>query len=151
MRPLVLDTNLYVDAARDREKAAELERFSSAALPLLHLHAVVAQELLAGAWAEEGRQRIHEWLIAPFERRDRVLVPARRAWMRSGELISELVERGRLSPGGFSRSFTNDALIAASLRDSGAVLVTRNERDFSLLSEVEEFAYEGPWPTPKEA
>lgn len=146
MRRFVLDTNLYVEAARSRERAADLARFSSAALPFLHLHAVVAQELLAGARGEKGRRRIREWLVDPFDRRDRVVVPTWRAWKRSGEMISELVEEGRLSPGGFSRSFTNDALIAASLRDTGAVLVTSNERDFSLLAEVEAFEYEAPWP-----
>ncbi|MFW6200827.1 MAG: type II toxin-antitoxin system VapC family toxin, partial [Gemmatimonadota bacterium] len=112
----------------------------------LHLHAVVAQELLAGALGREGRRRIHDWLIEPFDRRDRVVVPDRRAWSRSGEMISELVELGDLGPGGFSRSFTNDALIAASLREVGAILITRNVRDFTLLSRVESFSFEAPWP-----
>lgn len=151
MRPLVLDTNLYVEAARDPKRGEELARFSSAALPLLHLHAVVAQELLAGARGGEGRERIHAWLVRPFERRDRLVVPSWRAWRRAGEMLSELVERGTLSPGGFTRSFMNDALIAASLRESGAVLVTRNTTDFARLSDVESFAYEAPWPTPQEA
>lgn len=151
MRPLVLDTNLYVEAARDPMKAQELARFSSTALPFLHLHAVVAQELLAGARGADGRKRIHAWLIRPFERRDRVLVPLWRAWRRAGEMLSELVERGTVSPGGFSRSFMNDALIAASLREHGAVLVTRNTSDFARLAEVESFAFEAPWPTPREA
>lgn len=150
MRPLVLDTNLYIEAARDPRRADELSRFSSAVLPFLHLHAVVVQELLAGARGAEGRERLHQWLVHPFERRKRVLVPTLRAWKRAGEMISELVEAGSLSPGGFSPSFTNDALIAASLRDHGAILVTRNERDFALLSEVEDFDYEAPWPSASE-
>lgn len=151
MRPLLLDTNLYIEAARDPKKAEDLARFSSAALPALHLHAVVAEELLAGARGADGRERIHAWLVRPFERRDRLVVPSWRAWRRAGEMLSELVERGTLSPGGFSRSFMNDALIAASLRESGAVLVTRNVADFERLAEVEPFAFEAPWPTTQEA
>lgn len=146
MRPLVLDTNLYVEAARDRTKAKDLARFSSAVLPVLYLHAVVGQELLAGARGEDGRASIRRWLLRPFERRRRILVPSWGAWKRSGQLVSKLVERGKLSPGGFSRSFMNDALIAASLGEIGAVLITRNERDFSLLAEVESFLFRTPWP-----
>jgi predicted nucleic acid-binding protein len=150
VRPVVLDAHLYVEAARDPTRAAELASFSSAALPFLHLHAVVAQELLAGARGADGRERIQAWLIHPFERRNRLMVPSWRAWRRAGEMLSELVDRGTLSPGGFSRSFMNDALIAASLRDRGAILVTGNSRDFSRLSQVESFTFETPWPASHE-
>lgn len=147
MRPLLLDTHLYIEAARDPRKAEELLRFSSAALPFLYLHAVVAQELLAGALGAEGRKHVQDWLIHPFERRRRLLVPEWRSWKRAGEMVSELVEDGTLSPGGFSRSFMNDALLAASLRESGGILITGNARDFGRLLKVEDFVFERPWPT----
>jgi predicted nucleic acid-binding protein len=60
--------------------------------------------------------------------------------------MAELVEQRVLAQGGFSRSFINDVLVAASLRESGAVLVTRNVRDFRLISKVERFRFEEPWP-----
>jgi predicted nucleic acid-binding protein len=57
------------------------------------------------------------------------------------------VEKGRVSPGAFARSFLNDCLIAASARDEGFTLVTRNLRDFDLVSEVEPgFRFVEPWP-----
>jgi predicted nucleic acid-binding protein len=142
----VLDTNLYIEASRDPGKAEELKAFSSAFLPFLSLHAVVAQELLAGAISEEVEDEIERSLISPFERRDRLIVPSWRAWVRSGELIAELVRQRILSPGGFGRSFINDALLAASLRESGHVLITRNTGDFERLARVERFQFVDPWP-----
>jgi predicted nucleic acid-binding protein len=142
----VLDTNLYIEAVRDRGKARQFASFASAHLPNLWLHAVVAQELLAGAIHREAKRRIERTIVAPFEKRDRLIVPTYRGWKRSGEIMAELVEQGVLSPGGFSRSFINDVLISASLRQLGAVLVTRNVQDFRLISMVERFRFEEPWP-----
>lgn len=34
-----------------------------------------------------------------------------------------------------------DILIAVSVRDAGAVLITRNEKDFKLIREVYDFKY----------
>lgn len=34
-----------------------------------------------------------------------------------------------------------DILIAVSVRDTGAVLITRNEKDFKLIKEVLDFKY----------
>jgi predicted nucleic acid-binding protein len=52
-----------------------------------------------------------------------------------------------MSPGGFSRSFMNDCLIAASSAEAGFVIVTRNERDFGLIRDVEPaLRFVPPWP-----
>jgi predicted nucleic acid-binding protein len=75
-----------------------------------------------------------------------MLTPGYGSWRRSGEIVAELVDRGDLSVGGIPRSFTNDALIAASCREEGVVLVTRNRRDFERLQRVEQFQFEDPWP-----
>ena len=57
-------------------------------------------------WLEEESSTRHEFL--------------------AGEIVAELVARKALATGRYARSFLNDALIAASLRETGAVLVTRN-------------------------
>lgn len=113
MRPYILDTNLYIAAARSEERAGDLANFTSAALPALYLHSVVVQELLAGAVSGTGKREIIRSVIKPFEKRGRILVPSYRAWKRSGEIVCELVVQHEMSAGGFSRSFMNDALIAA--------------------------------------
>lgn len=147
MRKYVLDTNIYIAADRDVGKAEELIRFYSAFLPHTHLHATVAQELLAGAVdARRGRQ-IHHSYIAPFEARGRLVTPSYRTWKRSGEVIASLIQKKHLSPGGFPRSFLNDVLLAVSCREVGMTLITENQRDFQRIRQVEPFDFSPPWPS----
>jgi predicted nucleic acid-binding protein len=142
----VLDSNLYIDAARDRQKAHDLAEFVSAVLPYLHLHAIVVQELLAGAISKRWQREIEEGLLSPFERRGRVVVPSFRAWKRSGEIVAELLRKGKLSRDGTRPSFLNDVLLAASCREAGVILLTRNKRDFARIAEVEPVRFGAPWP-----
>lgn len=146
MTRYVLDTNIYIEAVREETKAEELKRFSSAFLPFLFLHAVVVQELLAGALTARGKKQLDESLVTPFEKRGRLVVPSYRAWKRSGEIVAELVTRKELSPGNFKRSFLNDAVLAASVREAGLTLVTLNQEDFRLIAKVEPFQFIKPWP-----
>jgi predicted nucleic acid-binding protein len=143
----VLDTNLYIAANRDRVAAEALVAFYAAHLPFTYLHATVAQELMLGALGAVRRRQIADAYLRPFESRGRVITPSYRAWVRSGELVAALIQRRVLSPGGFSRSFLNDALLAASCREEGLTLITANKRDFTRLREVERFDFEAPWPT----
>lgn len=147
MRKYVLDTNLYIDAARDSGKAEQLASFTWTNLPFLYLHAVVVQEILSGAVGGKGRKEVYRGLIRPFEKRRRIIMPDFSAWRRSGEIVSEMIEAGMVAPGSFTRSFLNDVLIAASLQAVGIVLVTRNERDFRRIREFEPFEFTGPWPS----
>lgn len=146
MSRFVLDTHLYIEAIRSKDDAKQLKAFVSEALPFIHLHAVVVQELLAGASSDVAVQEIEDSLVRPFEKRDRLIVPSWRSWRRAGEVIAELVRTKRLSPGGYGRSFQNDALIAATLREEGVILITRNAGDYRILREVEPFRFVEPWP-----
>ena len=146
MARYVIDTNLYVAADRDLAWAEELERFVTAQLPFIHFHAVVAQELLAGAIGQKREKLVEESLIQPFERRGRILVPSFAAWKGAGRILSQLVNRKLMSPGGFKRSFLNDCVLAASCREIGATLVTLNRENFELIREVLRFEFTEPWP-----
>ena len=146
MPKYVLDTNLYIAANRDPAAAEALVGFFAANLPVTFLHATVAQELMLGALDACGRRQAREAYLRPFETRGRVIVPSYQAWVRSGELVAILIQRGVLSPGGFTRSFLNDALLAASCREQGLTLVTSNARDFARLRQVERFEFVPPWP-----
>jgi predicted nucleic acid-binding protein len=85
--------------------------------------------------------------VAPFEDLGRVITPSHTTWTRAARIVARLVERGHLSPGGFTRSFLNDCLIAASARDHGFILVTRNIADFAIIRKVERgIRYQLPWP-----
>ena len=110
MTRYVLDTNIFVHADRDPTWAAELAAFYLTFLPVTYLHAVVVQEFLLGATSPRQDRALYQAYVAPFEDRKRVLTPSYSAWRRSGQVVATLVQRRRLSPGGFSRSFLNDVL-----------------------------------------
>jgi predicted nucleic acid-binding protein len=144
----VLDTNVFVAAFRRPDVAEQLAAFYLAFLPATFLHAVVVQELLLGAVSASRGQDLYEGYVAPFEERGRVLTPSYSAWRRSGQVVAALIQRRRLSPGGFSRSFLNDVLLAVSCREEGAVLITTNTADFARIRTVERFRFVEPWPRP---
>jgi predicted nucleic acid-binding protein len=141
-----LDTSLYIAADRHIKRAEDLERFTTAYLPSIHLHAVVVQELLAGAIDKSREQLVEESLISPFERRGRIVTPSFSAWKEAGQILSRLIQKRVLSPGGFKRSFLNDCLLAASCREDGITLITTNRVDFELIRKVHPFEFVEPWP-----
>lgn len=147
MPKYVLDTNLYIAANRDPAAAEALVAFYAAHLPFTYLHATVAQELMLGAIGALRRHQIADAYLVPFQSRGRVITPSYQTWVRSGELVATLIQRRGLSPGGFSRSFLNDAVLAASCQEEGLTLLTSNTRDFARLRQVERFDFEAPWPT----
>jgi predicted nucleic acid-binding protein len=143
----VIDTNLYVEAITTDEGNAALAEFQRRFAPFLFQHSTVAQEILAGARDEDGYRDYREDWVAPFEDLGRVITPSHASWTRAARIMVRLVESGTMSPGGFSRSFLNDCLIAASAREHGFVLVTRNTTDFALIRRVElRLKYQPPWP-----
>ena len=146
MPKYVLDTNVYIAANRDRDAAAALIEFYATHLPATYLHATVAQELLLGSATAATRRQGRDAYLRPFEARGRTVAPSYRAWVRSGELVALLTQRRVLSPGAFTRSFLNDALLAASCREEGLTLITSNVRDFARLQQVEQFDFMAPWP-----
>ena len=123
----------------------QLERFHAAFAPFEALSAVVAQELRAGVQGAAAKT-LDDSLFAVFERHNRLIVPSYQAWKATGEVLSELVHRGKQRWTTISRSFVNDVLLAMSCRESDVVLVTFNESDFAMIAEVRPFEFSGPWP-----
>ncbi|MBI2072531.1 MAG: type II toxin-antitoxin system VapC family toxin [Gemmatimonadetes bacterium] len=147
MPKYVIDTNLYVEAITTDEGNQALAAFQRRFAPFLFQHSTVAQEILAGARGEAGYREYYDDWIAPFEELGRVITPSHESWARAALIMVRLVEKGKKSPGGFSRSFLNDCLIAASAREHGLVLVTRNTTDFGLIRQIEaRLEYAPPWP-----
>jgi len=144
-RRYIVDTNLYIDAMRSDEGNAALVAFHAAYAPFEHLSAVVVQELRAGVRGREAA-RLETAIVAPFERRGRLVTPSYAAWKESGRVLAELVAPTAWSS--VSRSFMNDVLLAMSCRESGMVLVTNNLRDCMRIAAVRPFDFEVPWPIP---
>ena len=71
-------------------------------------------------------------LVDQFDRLGRVVTPDARAWNLAGDVLGDIRRR---EPGLRAKivSLWNDALIALSARQIGAVIVTDNVRDFELL------------------
>jgi predicted nucleic acid-binding protein len=146
-RRYVLDTNVFIRAARDAGWREQLVRFHAAFAPFEWLAAVVAQELLAGVRGSAART-LERAVLEPFERRGRVIVPSYEAWKETAAVLSGLVAAGQTSWPAVSRSFVNDILLAMSCREAGVVLVTENTRDFERIAKVRPFDFVTPWPVP---
>ena len=121
-----LDTNVLVDALRHREELDRLKAFLSWALPATVLSSIVAAELTAGARTDRTRRVLDDAVLAPFDRRGRVLAPSAAAWRRAGAVIA------RTGAPTLAASRQNDLLLAAQARERGWVIVTR-DRDFDAL------------------
>jgi len=142
-RKFVLDTNCYVDAARNEIAAKALEKFSAAAAPGLYMSAVVASELRAGA---SDMARLERDVITPFLKRDRVLTPSDVSWTILGTTLARLRKSEGLVLKQVPRSFLLDILIAHSCREAGATLISRNSEDMRRIGRVFSFEYEEPYP-----
>lgn len=147
MPKYVVDTNLYIEAITTDAGNEALAAFQRRFAPVLFQHSTVAQEILAGARDAVSFRAYHEDWIAPFEDLGRIITPSHASWMRAARILTRLIESGRMSAGGFNRSFLNDCLIAASALEHGFVLVTRNATDFARIRRVEpKLTYTAPWP-----
>ena len=147
MRKYALDSNCYIDAARDQVARDALEAFTAREAPRLYLSAVVAAELRAGCRSGSDRGRLEEQVLAPFVRRGRVLTPSGAAWDALGLTLSQLREEGSLDLASMPRGFAFDVLIAFSCRETGVVLVTRNLRDMERIRTVFQFDFVAPFPS----
>ena len=128
---LAFDTNVYINALRDQRNAVLLERILKANGNRLRLPAVVAMELRAGARTEDQRALV-ESIFDSFARRERIIVPTYSAFLHAGRVIAEIASENYFTSRG-DASMLNDALIAASCRESDATLVTHNHSHFELI------------------
>lgn len=142
-----LDTNVYIDALRNRAALAGLKQFLLRRGTRVRLASVVAMELRAGAMSREQIQAVDQF-TGPYLDRELVIVPSAVAYVEAGRVLAALREGGTIPRGNELTGLTNDSLLAASCRESGAELVTSNSRDFAMLKrELRGFSFSAPeWP-----
>jgi predicted nucleic acid-binding protein len=141
-----LDTNIFIDGLRSEEAQAEVFAFLRRTLPFIYLSAVVMQELAAGARTAQAARDVRQGVFDPFERRRRIFAPSAAAFVASGRALAALAERDGWQLLAQNPSLLNDALIAASCREQGITLITK-DRDFQRLAPfVKGFRYARPWP-----
>lgn len=131
------DTNIYVSAANDPDFRQRFERFVRDRGPL-EVSTVVVSEVLIGI---VDRTR-HAAAVRSLSAGTELLAPDPSDWLEAGAAIARL--------GGAtvtkSRSFWNDALLAAQCARLEVVLVTRNLTDFRRLGRFIGVLSVGPFP-----
>jgi predicted nucleic acid-binding protein len=148
-RKYILDTQLFIQAFRDRSANEALQDFHRVFAPFEYLSVIVAQELRAGIQRPPDRKALGKNVLRVFARANRTITPSADAWHRSGDLLAEMARNEGLETGRVSKAFANDVLLALSCREAGCVLVTDNERDFSRIRRFTQFEFMKPWPGPE--
>ncbi len=145
-RLYLLDSNVYIHAFRDLAFGTQFREFHRHALPRLVLSAVVAVELLVGVQRPERGKALRTVLIEPFRARRRLITPTWSTWELVARVDQSLrtraTHRSRLD----QRSFLHDLLIAATAREVGAMVITENVADFTLIARHLDFAFVQPFP-----
>jgi predicted nucleic acid-binding protein len=135
-----LDTNVFVDALRQPAELDRLKAFLSWALPSTVLSSIVTAELTAGARTERARRVLNDAVLAPFDRRGRILAPSVAAWRRTGALVA------RTGVTGLTASRQNDVLLAVQARERGWVVVTRDHDLQTLRPLISGLQVAAPYP-----
>lgn len=144
-RKFALDSNVFIDAFRSASRNDELTRFRTAFAPFEYMSAVVAQELRSGAQTGDSALRLQRNVFDPLERRGRVFVPTYDAWKRAGECLARMAILEKRPITQIGRTLVNEALLAASCREAGIVLVTSNLRDFARINRVMSIDFVPAW------
>jgi predicted nucleic acid-binding protein len=142
----LLDSNIYIGAFTRGADESAFRAFHKAALPQLVLSAVVVHELMVGALTPSHRRQV-EALVEAFRARRRLHVPSLATWQLAAQFDQDLRGLGRYAGSLVQRSFGNDLLLAATARELGATIVTRNVDDFELIGRVTPIKAVAPWPS----
>jgi predicted nucleic acid-binding protein len=145
-RKLVLDSNCFIEASRNDAANAAYELFAAQAAPRLYLSSVVAAELRAGTIDAAELKQLEDEVLAPYQRRGRIVTPSANAWDALGTTLATLVRNEGLQLKTTPRSFIFDILIAYSCREIGGILVSANSRDLAHIARVFAFDLVLPYP-----
>lgn len=135
------DTNVYVDAANDSAFADRFAAFRGTT-DLLPVSTVVLAELALGYPQREMQERMMHSLTAGSPAQ----TPSGADWLRAASALAHL--GGDLVTK--SRSFWNDAILAAQCERLGVTLITRNAADFRRLARILRTDVVSPFPTHKD-
>ena len=122
--PYVADTNVYVRAANEPSFRERLEGFVRLHGPLLVSSVVIAEVLIGVA-----EPRRHDAVMDALSAGTVPLAPSVDDWIAAAGAVGRLGGEAITK----SRSFWNDALLAAQCARLRATLVTSNAKDFRRL------------------
>jgi toxin FitB len=142
----VLDTNVYIAAARQPEVRALLAQFMRARTRHVYLSTVVVHELAVGARNHADREYLRRALAEPFRRDARLLETDAAVWTEAAIIVDALSKSGTAREQLRQASFRFDILLAASCRRVGATLITANVSDFAAINAVRGVRYLNRFP-----
>lgn len=132
---IILDTSVYIPFINRgiSYPTAEL----TIGKPLLYMSAVVIEELYAGA-LDKVSVKLLDKMYKTFESLRRLITPSASDWQKGWQIIAKLGNKYGFE-GRFLARIQNDVLLALSVRQIGAFLVTNNTRDFLRIKEFVDF------------
>ncbi len=140
------DTNVLIGVLRDPAEESAFTAFLGRFSHATHLSAVVLLELRAGARTPQQIRALEDGIVGPFARRRRVFAPSIGAYRTAGEVLAKLAVREGWTAAA-KPSLVHDALVAASCREEGITLVTRDQ-DFARFKPfLAGWRPVAPWPT----
>jgi predicted nucleic acid-binding protein len=139
-RKLLYDTTVYIDILQNRfPQSGELMLRAAEAWhsPVTEAELAAAIGLLDPAHSDTTRE-IVEQIAAVIERRPsyRTIVPDSEIWREAG-ILSGILARLQGYGKDHRRRALNDALLFATARKHGCVVLTRNVVDFDLLEQLD--------------
>lgn len=126
---VLLDTCVYIPFLNRGISIPSLE--NTQGMPLLYMSAVVMEELYAGAY-DRFTIRLLDKIFHAFDRTNRLIIPNKVDWQEAGKVIARIGRMGRLPKQTLVR-LTHDTLIALAVKRVGAVLYTKNIKDFQKI------------------
>jgi len=104
------------------------------------MSAVVFQELIAGA---SDSSEVRRWMAFHHfcEKENRLLVPTSEDWCEAGRILNAMLRGLKSKAGGRTpklqdsekQGIIRDVMIARTVKDAGALLVTNNVKDFQRI------------------
>ncbi len=135
MSGVIFDSSVYIDSLRLGDLAILAKRriYFKDANVLVYLSAVVLQELYSGA-SDPIAKKLLAKLDRDYTLTRRLLLPNENDWKLTGHVLLsvgekygfEMIKRSRM---------TNDCLMAMNARRLGLAVITKNAKDFRLISE----------------
>jgi predicted nucleic acid-binding protein len=132
-RKAILDTSFLIE--HFRKGSAQDIFFKLNNYYHISFSSVVLMELLSGAFDRKEKR-----LIEQIRNNFTVITVTERQWYAAGDVMQKLRHDKKIDPLRI-KSLLADILIAVSVREIGAFLITKNEKDFKLIKEVMDFKY----------
>ncbi len=126
-RKVVFDTCVYIDIFNDGFNTDQINWFQNItflAYPVFH-------ELIIGARNKKESNLLQDW-AATFSSLGRLIIPDHATIFAIGKVCQAMRQKGKLDP--VMPKHYNDISIALLARQIGATVVTKNKKDFSLIS-----------------